>query len=206
MNEQILFGGDSAAPAQSDKIEDAIMIDSTIEGVKGNLHLLRERLTEPDNDNNGEYYSENILCIFYEVYEGLHHLPRLLEGVNIPRKRVARQFVEPNLWHSSGFQKGESSSQTRRMAKEETSLSFRPNYGTKGYNQPCEHNQRSIERPSSSRRDDYGGTGKSSNKTRQVDSKFWSSGNGSTHNPSDGDWRSNKTSRADRDASWRKTT
>ncbi|KAL7116081.1 hypothetical protein ACP275_04G221000 [Erythranthe tilingii] len=207
INEQILFGGDSAAPAQSDKIEDAIMIDSTIDGVKGNLHLLRERLTEPDNDNNGEYYSENILCIFYEVYEGLHHLPRLLEGVNIPRKRVARQFVEPNLWHSYGFQKWESSSQIRRMAKEETSLSWRPNYGTKGYNQQCEHNQRSIERPSSSRRDDYGGTGKSSNKNRQADSKFWSSRNGSsTHNPSDDDWRLNKTSRADRDASWRKTT
>ncbi|KAL7116087.1 hypothetical protein ACP275_04G221300 [Erythranthe tilingii] len=87
--------------AASKKIEGAIMMDSTMEGIKGNIHLMPEDLSETDYGNKSEF-ARNIMSMFYE-YEIPHdfqNVPRLLEGVNIPERTVyEEEIVETILWH-----------------------------------------------------------------------------------------------------------
>ncbi|KAL8057894.1 hypothetical protein ABFX02_04G213100 [Erythranthe guttata] len=87
--------------ATSKKIEGAIMMDSTMEGVKGNIHLMPEDLSETDYGNKSEC-TRNIMSMFYEyeIHHDFHNVPRLLEGVNIPERTVYEEdIVETILWH-----------------------------------------------------------------------------------------------------------
>ncbi|KAG8383954.1 hypothetical protein BUALT_Bualt04G0067600 [Buddleja alternifolia] len=84
----------------SEKVKGAIKMDSTIEGIKGTIHLMPEDLTE-DDDEKVECERNN-LCLFYEINQAAHHGPRLLEGVNIPEKTVDKEdIVETILWHEN---------------------------------------------------------------------------------------------------------
>ncbi|PIM98142.1 hypothetical protein CDL12_29379 [Handroanthus impetiginosus] len=96
-NQQAVSSCQSAA---SEKIKGAIMIDSTInfsEGIKGTIHLMPEKCNEAGDDDNGKLA---VLCMFYEIPQGLKHIPRLLEHVYIPEKMVNEgDIVETVLWH-----------------------------------------------------------------------------------------------------------
>ncbi|KAI3450758.1 hypothetical protein Pfo_007423 [Paulownia fortunei] len=105
----VLHCGNRAASKQ---IKGAIMMDSTIEGIKGTVHLMPEDLIEADDVKNGEY-ARNDLCMFYEIHQGFHHVPRILEGVKCPEKTVNEEdIVETILWHEN--RGGSSSSNSNR--------------------------------------------------------------------------------------------
>lgn len=75
----------------SEKIKGAIMMDSTIDGIKGTIHLKPEELSQADDYD---------LCLFYEIDQGCQCVPRLIEGVTIPEKTVNEVDIpETILWH-----------------------------------------------------------------------------------------------------------
>ncbi|KAL0436259.1 UNVERIFIED_CONTAM: 5'-3' exoribonuclease 3 [Sesamum radiatum] len=75
----------------SEKIKGAIMMHSTIDGIKGTIHLKPEELSQAD---------EYDLCLFYEIDQGCQYVPRLIDGVTIPEKTVNEVDIpETILWH-----------------------------------------------------------------------------------------------------------
>ncbi|KAL8501085.1 hypothetical protein ACS0TY_020595 [Phlomoides rotata] len=95
-SEQLLCGG---ARTASEKIKDAITMESRIDGIKGTLHMM---IPEDLNGVNVERNDDSIkdFCMFYETQRGSQNVPRLLEGVNIPEKTVNEEnIVEAILWH-----------------------------------------------------------------------------------------------------------
>lgn len=105
-SEQVLPG---RAGTDSMKIKGAIEIESEIEGIKGTLHLMHDDLIETDDNES----SADDICMFYEIPQDLQHVPRLLEGVNIPEKTVYKEDIEETiLWHE---RHGSSSSRNNQM-------------------------------------------------------------------------------------------
>ncbi|KAL0460007.1 UNVERIFIED_CONTAM: 5'-3' exoribonuclease 3 [Sesamum latifolium] len=75
----------------SERIKGAIMMDSTIDGIKSTIHLKPEELSQADDYD---------LCLFYEIVQGCQYVPRLIEGVIIPEKTVNEADIpETILWH-----------------------------------------------------------------------------------------------------------
>ncbi|KAL0369492.1 UNVERIFIED_CONTAM: 5'-3' exoribonuclease 4 [Sesamum angustifolium] len=75
----------------SEKIKGAIMMDSTIDGMKGTIHLRAEELSQADDYD---------LCLWYEIDQGCQYVPRLIEGVTIPEKTIKEVDIpETILWH-----------------------------------------------------------------------------------------------------------
>ncbi|KAL0389952.1 UNVERIFIED_CONTAM: 5'-3' exoribonuclease 3 [Sesamum calycinum] len=75
----------------SEKIKGAIMMDSTIDGMKGTIHLKAEELSQADDYD---------LCLWYEIDQGCQYVPRLIEGVTIPEKTIKKVDIpETILWH-----------------------------------------------------------------------------------------------------------
>ncbi|KAL8501276.1 hypothetical protein ACS0TY_020721 [Phlomoides rotata] len=81
-SEKLLCGG---ARTTSEKIKDAITMESRIDGIKGTLHMM---MPEDLNGVNVERNDDSIkdFCMFYETLGGSQNVPCLLEGVNIPEK------------------------------------------------------------------------------------------------------------------------
>ncbi|KAL0417555.1 UNVERIFIED_CONTAM: 5'-3' exoribonuclease 3 [Sesamum radiatum] len=75
----------------SEKIKGAIMMDSTIDRMKGTIHLKAEELSQADDYD---------LCLWYEIDQGCQYVPRLIEGVTIPEKTIKKVDIpETILWH-----------------------------------------------------------------------------------------------------------
>ncbi|XP_057790122.1 5'-3' exoribonuclease 3-like [Salvia miltiorrhiza] len=80
----------------SEKIKGAIAMESEIEGMNGTLHVMAEDLIEKKSENS----RDDDIRIFYEIPQCFQNVPRLLEGVNIPKKSVCRDEMEESIvWH-----------------------------------------------------------------------------------------------------------
>ncbi|XP_073138277.1 5'-3' exoribonuclease 3-like [Henckelia pumila] len=71
-----------------------INIDIAEVGIEGTVRAVSE-----DEDDGVDLFKD-VVCVFYESHQGLQHVPRLLEGVNIPEKIVDKNCIlERELWH-----------------------------------------------------------------------------------------------------------
>ncbi|KZV17385.1 5'-3' exoribonuclease 3-like [Dorcoceras hygrometricum] len=107
-----------------DSVTTSINIDIAEMGIDGTV------LSVSADEDDGADFSKDVMCVFYESFQGLQHLPRLLEGVDIPEKTVDKSDVlETKLWHeargrnASNFNRFQNQS---RSGKRECNLESRP--------------------------------------------------------------------------------
>lgn len=103
----------------------SINIDIAEVGIDGTV-----RTVLADEDNGVDLFKD-VVCVLYESHQGLQHIPRLLEGVNIPEKVVDKNYIlETKLWHEE--QGSNASNFNRRFqyqsrsGKQESNLESRP--------------------------------------------------------------------------------
>ncbi|XP_073027589.1 5'-3' exoribonuclease 3-like isoform X1 [Primulina eburnea] len=84
----------SCARNGDSETDTSINIDIAEWGIDGTV-----RSDSADEDNGVDLFKD-VVCVLYESHQGLQHVPRLLEGVNIPEKTVDKNDIpETKLWH-----------------------------------------------------------------------------------------------------------
>ncbi|XP_073290559.1 5'-3' exoribonuclease 3-like [Primulina huaijiensis] len=114
----------SCARNRDSETDTSINIDIAEVGIDGTV-----RSASADEDNGVDLFKD-VVCVLYESHQGLQHVPRLLEGVNIPEKIVDKiDIPETKLWHeergsnASNFNRFQYQS---RSGKQESNSGSRP--------------------------------------------------------------------------------